>query len=242
MTEPEVEVAEIPRQQVASEIEGALLSLRLSVRGLLARLPKRDPLRDQFICDAKEFIASVKDDARAIGETSRDRRLRPAKIAYRYSRGSGVFDGWHVVGEPWSPFTDTDHGHAWWCARQLQLEQHYDFVPYTEVHKKTNHAWLRYDCGVLIGCVLFVEWPASEVQDAPVWELAWVWFDPRHRRRRILTFVWPRFRALYGDFYVQGPLSDAMRAFLRKPGMHARNYGKPNPQPDGLEAVARAFR
>jgi hypothetical protein len=48
------------------------------------------------------------------------------------------------------------------------------------------------------------------------WALAWVWFHPYERSRGHLSAMWPDFRAKYGDFYVEQPLSRSMRSFLSK--------------------------
>ena len=58
---------------------------------------------------------------------------------------------------------------------------------------------------------------------SPAWNLSWVWISPHLRRRGILSRYWPRFRARYGQFALQPPLSPAMAAFARKQGY--RNDG-----------------
>jgi hypothetical protein len=50
----------------------------------------------------------------------------------------------------------------------------------------------------------------------PGWALAWVWFHPYERRRGHLTRAWPYFRARFGDFIAEPPLSPAMQAFMLK--------------------------
>ena len=46
--------------------------------------------------------------------------------------------------------------------------------------------------------------------------LQWVWVHPYFRRRGLLTDAWPEFVREFGDFAVEGPLSDAMKGFLAK--------------------------
>jgi hypothetical protein len=50
--------------------------------------------------------------------------------------------------------------------------------------------------------------------EPPVRLLQWVWLHPYFRRRGLLRDAWPGFRAEFGDFQCEPPLSDAMRAFL----------------------------
>jgi hypothetical protein len=53
-------------------------------------------------------------------------------------------------------------------------------------------------------------------EDAINWALQWIWFHPYERRRGHLTQSWALFRSRYGQFHVEGPVSDAMAQFLAK--------------------------
>jgi hypothetical protein len=46
--------------------------------------------------------------------------------------------------------------------------------------------------------------------------LQWVWLHPYFRRQGLLSEEWPEFVREFGDFAVEGPVSEAMRAFLAK--------------------------
>ncbi|WP_192250419.1 GNAT family N-acetyltransferase [Mesorhizobium silamurunense] len=48
--------------------------------------------------------------------------------------------------------------------------------------------------------------------------LQWIWIAPKFRRSGILTARWAELRRRFGDFHVEGPVSEAMQAFLRKMG------------------------
>lgn len=52
------------------------------------------------------------------------------------------------------------------------------------------------------------------------WALQWVWLHPYFRRQELLSDAWPAFVREFGAFAVEGPLSDAMRAFLTKHAHH----------------------
>jgi hypothetical protein len=53
------------------------------------------------------------------------------------------------------------------------------------------------------------------------WKLDWIWVAPRFRRGGVLTRRWPAFRARYGDFEIEHPVSVSMREFLAKTGDEA---------------------
>lgn len=48
------------------------------------------------------------------------------------------------------------------------------------------------------------------------WALQWAWLHPYKRNQGVLREAWPFFRARFGAFDVEWPISDAMLAFLRK--------------------------
>ena len=50
------------------------------------------------------------------------------------------------------------------------------------------------------------------------WELAWAWFHPFERCQGHLTAIWPYFLKRFPDFWVQQPLSSAMKSFLARVG------------------------
>ncbi|CAH2606076.1 zf-C2H2_3 domain-containing protein (plasmid) [Rhodovastum atsumiense] len=51
------------------------------------------------------------------------------------------------------------------------------------------------------------------------WWLDWIWLAKGARRRGILTRHWAGFRAAYGAFRIEPPLSEAMQAFAAKAGV-----------------------
>jgi hypothetical protein len=55
-------------------------------------------------------------------------------------------------------------------------------------------------------------------RDLDKWRLRWVWVCPKMRQAGVLTHRWAKFINLYGDFEIELPLSDAMRAFVLKHG------------------------
>jgi hypothetical protein len=50
------------------------------------------------------------------------------------------------------------------------------------------------------------------------WALQWIWLAPKYRRSGLLLQRWAYFLEQYGDFFIEPPLSDAMKAFVREHG------------------------
>jgi hypothetical protein len=71
------------------------------------------------------------------------------------------------------------------------------------------------DEGAIVGACAF---RLRDWGDRRQWALQWIWFTPSRRRRGHLARQWATLRAEYGDFYVERPVSDAMKAFLAKQG------------------------
>ena len=69
--------------------------------------------------------------------------------------------------------------------------------------------------GRIIGACCFR--PQDRAGERP-WRLDWIWICPGARRCGHLDRHWDRFRQRFGPFDVEHPISDAMRAFLRKRG------------------------
>jgi len=132
------------------------------------------------------------------------------------------FGNWHFTRDP----ATIDHTHAWWIANQLRTEEGYDFTPYSDDFRFKYSVWLWYESGELVAGLFFRHWLPDDKHPDVGHELCWVWVVPNARRQGILSSVWPKLREMYGDFWVQGPLSDGMRSFLRRPGFHAKNFGR----------------
>ena len=102
----------------------------------------------------------------------------------------------------------------------------YDFPPYHTTHPLSyaygyrsdivfmwvgkDYDWSGNKKAVAYGACGFVP------EDGHGWCLEWVWLHPYERRRRHLSNAWPYFRERFGPFFIQPPLSFAMKEFLRK--------------------------
>lgn len=84
-----------------------------------------------------------------------------------------------------------------------------DYVAWTAVGDRRTV--FRVPC---IGACCF-RW--REWQNAPHgFALAWIWLHPYWRRHGLLSRQWSAFRAKFGVFDVEGPLSEAMKRFVEK--------------------------
>jgi hypothetical protein len=108
---------------------------------------------------------------------------------------------------------------VWRLATYFRREFGYDFVQYGhEGHEDdaTARAFLWFGRNVVIGACCF-RW--REWTDAPAgWAMQWIWLHPYSRSCGYLTRAWPYFRARFGDFHVERPLSRAMAGFLESVG------------------------
>jgi hypothetical protein len=73
-----------------------------------------------------------------------------------------------------------------------------------------------FDTTTIVGAAAFRfgEWTVGP----PCWELQWIWITPKVRRCGILTRVWPTFVDRYGNFFIEPPLSTAMKSAVAKFG------------------------
>jgi hypothetical protein len=101
-------------------------------------------------------------------------------------------------------------------ARAFKREFRYDFVQWETGHESDAVAFLFHDDSFRItGACCFrpeTEGPPNETR------LDWIWLCPDQRRNGILTKNWDCFRERFGDFLIEPPISDAMKAFLQKRG------------------------
>lgn len=101
-------------------------------------------------------------------------------------------------------------------ARLFRREFGYDFLQWSIEDDPDAIGFLFSDgIGRIIGACAFR--PQLGNADRP-WRLDWIWLCPDARRSGSLRREWQRFRQRFGDFDVEPPLSEAMKAFLIKQG------------------------
>ncbi|MEG3791259.1 hypothetical protein V1318_14105 [Lysobacter sp. CCNWLW3] len=112
------------------------------------------------------------------------------------------------------------HREIYLRARAFRREFHYDFVQWQSLRGNDDPnvcGYLFTDTnGAIVGaCAFFLH----EQEDASRrWGLQWIWICPDERRRGHLDRRWAFFRKKFGDFEIEGPVSDAMRQFAQKHG------------------------
>lgn len=74
------------------------------------------------------------------------------------------------------------------------------------------------DAGRILGAIAFRRREVEDRSEPAFWGLQWVWVCPAARRAGVLSRRWAYFRERFGDFYVEGPVSKEMQAFLRHRG------------------------
>jgi len=107
-------------------------------------------------------------------------------------------------------------------AIKFKREFRYDFVqwPGSETHR-VDAGWHGYlftagADGTIAGACAFFNPEAKEGGEE--WALQWIWVAPKYRRQGILLERWPVFVERYGDFYIEPPLSEAMKGFIAAHG------------------------
>jgi hypothetical protein len=107
-------------------------------------------------------------------------------------------------------------------AQFFRREFKYDFVQYGYEGEETdpNHVaflWIEPEAQHFskefkvpcIGACCFRLRPSG-------YALQWIWLHPYLRRQGLLSNSWAKFINEFGNFHVETPLSDAMKAFLKK--------------------------
>lgn len=110
-------------------------------------------------------------------------------------------------------------------ALAFKRELHFDFVQWDcpDTDRKAQGFLLADDASRIVGVCAF---RYREYTDAPAgWALQFVWIAPPHRRSGVLAARWPTFRQRFGDFHIEGPVSQAMQAFARKMGDERLMFG-----------------
>jgi hypothetical protein len=107
-------------------------------------------------------------------------------------------------------------------ARFFKLEFNYDFVQYGYEGEDDdpNHVaflWIHpeaigYSKKFKVPCIGSCCFRLRKSSYA----LQWIWLHPYFRRHGLLSSAWPKFVDEFGKFKIEQPLSDGMKAFLKK--------------------------
>jgi hypothetical protein len=102
-------------------------------------------------------------------------------------------------------------------AVQFRREMHFDFPPLQSVSEWDGaevvaHLAYGYATGPCFDAGLFL------FPDEDGWTMGAAWVFPYSRGRGLVAAVWPALVKRYGDFYLEPPISPAMRRVLRRVG------------------------
>lgn len=104
-------------------------------------------------------------------------------------------------------------------ALAFKREFHYDFIQWDKggTEDKDAHGFLLTGkSGEIVGACAFRN--RLQKDNSYRWGLQWIWICPIERGKGHLSKRWSMFRERFGDFLVESPVSDGMKAFLEKQG------------------------
>ena len=89
-----------------------------------------------------------------------------------------------------------------------QYEQNDTVYLWTDVSSYSN-----FECTVIGACGFYEKTYSDGFKE---WMLGWIWLNPVVREKGLLREQWAEFKEKFGEFAVEAPLSNSMRAFLKK--------------------------
>ncbi|WP_432328002.1 hypothetical protein ACRQ5D_33875 [Mucilaginibacter sp. P25] len=105
-------------------------------------------------------------------------------------------------------------------ALAFKRELHYEFTQWKskdDVEDPDVHGYLfTHGDGAIVGACAFRNRTCNPGEIR--WGLQWIWICPRERRNGYLARRWKAFREKFSSFIVEAPVSEEMKAFLRKHG------------------------
>jgi hypothetical protein len=161
------------------------------------------------------YVPSIPDDRRVHrsrhAEWLKPRRPKPDP---RFA------DGADVVVDEMSP--KRLHKLVYERARALQRDEEYDIPQWGKDRAPRGrgeriHAILLIEESTPVGAVGFeyVTWTNTP----PGWHLNFAWIAPPWRRKGVMSRRWPQWLAIYGEFTLEQPFSEALANFLAKHGL-----------------------
>jgi hypothetical protein len=124
-------------------------------------------------------------------------------------------------------------------ARRLQREEHYDFVQWSadgpnwersSEFPTPPHAILLIEQGNIAVGIAGFQTGQFWSNICLGWHMLFVWVAPEWRRQGILSRRWPAWRAAYGEFTVETPISSGMASFLAKVNHPLEKFTTANPK------------
>lgn len=111
------------------------------------------------------------------------------------------------------------HKEMYYRALEFKSEFHYSFTQWSKEGREDvdAHGFLiTGEQGKIVGACAFQN--RLQKDNSYRWGLQWIWICPDERGKGHLSKRWKMYRERFGDFHVEHPVSDAMKAFLEKKG------------------------
>lgn len=216
-----VEAAEFPGIRKLAKLRtqsGYKLEAWLDAEGkafhLASRAPKYRKPREQVFAKCPicgfEWLRGDPDSAERhrAEHKARLRYLQP-QIVRRYAESRDPGRGKvNCLSPKWK------HREMYGRAKAFQREMGYDFAQWNSPDTNPDDDAI----GILFDHDDLIVGACSFRLRGNTWCMDWIWIAPPYRRSGILTRYWPELRKRFGDFPLESPVSEAMKAFVRKIG------------------------
>lgn len=100
--------------------------------------------------------------------------------------------------------------------RYFHRETHFDFPPYSVGDEGEDHHVYLVRSKRISTCVPIVAGALGIQRVQDNWVLTWIWLHPWERGTNLVDAVFNTLDETYGSFYVEAPISGAMRGLMSK--------------------------
>ncbi|CAH0237548.1 hypothetical protein [Microbacterium foliorum] len=101
-------------------------------------------------------------------------------------------------------------------ARYFHRETHLDFPPYTAGDENDDRLVYLVRSMRITTAVPIIAGAVGLQRASEEWVLTWIWLHPWERRTRLVDAVFDLLDAAFGDFFIEAPISGAMRGLMTK--------------------------
>lgn len=108
--------------------------------------------------------------------------------------------------------------------RQFRRELGFDFVPFDASDPEFEGVLI--DSRKFLATFPIAAGAAGFERDGDRWIMKWVWLHPYERGTGRFADTWNELERRYGEFYVEGPYSPMMEAFIRKYGIRPDRHDR----------------
>lgn len=101
-------------------------------------------------------------------------------------------------------------------ARYFHKETGFDFPPYMVGDEGEDNPVYLVRSKASTTCVPIIAGAVGFQKVRSDWVLTWIWLHPWERGGRLVDAVFKTLDEVHGDFYIEAPVSNAMRGLMRK--------------------------